>query len=219
MNQTLLSKEDVMILDLLERVKRKEDTLIEESRKKDFIRETQLENFSSEKRRFLVKLLVQNTELKLACKEEKGIANYIIKKFFQARTLDIQEEKLVRRSTEKYISNIFFQIKIPNIPDEESLQQEIFTFQQKLGRIAQLKEKVKIDKGEVANELFKTKTSERMNVILKELSTLLYETNIRLNNSSLMYNYTINKLFKLVDNGKPAYQAETMEWTTTYEEK
>ena len=44
MNQTLLSKEDVMILDLLERVKKKEDTLIEESRKRDFIRETQLEN-------------------------------------------------------------------------------------------------------------------------------------------------------------------------------
>ncbi len=49
MNQILLSKEDVMILDLLERVKKKEDTLIEESRKKDFIREIQLENFSSEK--------------------------------------------------------------------------------------------------------------------------------------------------------------------------
>ena len=46
MNQTLLSKEDVLILDLLERVKKKEITLIEESRKKDFIRETQLENFS-----------------------------------------------------------------------------------------------------------------------------------------------------------------------------
>ena len=88
-----------------------------------------------------------------------------------------------------------------------------------MGRIAQLKEKVKIDKGEVANELFKTKTSERMSVILKELSTLLYETNIRLNNSSLMYNYIISKLFKLIDNGKPAYQAEAMEWTTTYEEK
>ena len=69
MNQVLLNKEDVMILDLLERVKKKEDTLIEESRKKDFIGEIQLENFSSEKRRFLVKLLVQNTELKLACKE------------------------------------------------------------------------------------------------------------------------------------------------------
>jgi hypothetical protein len=193
MNQALLSKEDIMILDLLERVKEKEDTLIEESRKKDFIRETQLENFSSEKRRFLVKLLVQNTELKLACKEEKSIANYIIEKFFQARTLDI--------------------------PEEESLQQEIITFQQKLGRLAQLKEKVRIDKGEVANELFKTKTSERMNVILKELSTLLYETNIRLNNSSLMYNYIINKLFKLVDKGKLAYQAEAMEWTTAYEEK
>jgi hypothetical protein len=175
MNQILLNKEDVMILDLLERVKKKENTLIEESRKKDFIRETQLENFSSEKRRFLVKLLVQNTELKLACKEEKGIADYVREKFFQ--------------------------VKNPNIPDEESLQQEIFTFQQKLGRIAQLKEKVKIDKGEVANELFKTKTSERMSVILKELSTLLYETNIRLNNSSLMYNYIISKLFKLVDKG------------------
>jgi hypothetical protein len=193
MNQTLLSKEDVLILDLLERVKKKGDTLIEESRKKDFIRETPLENFSSEKRRFLVKLLVQNTELKLACKEEKGIANYV-------------------RET-------FLQIKNPSIPEEESLQQEIFTFQQKLGRIAQLKEKVKIDKGEVANELFKTKPSERMSVILKELSTLLYETNIRLNNSSLMYNYIISKLFKLVDNGKLAYQAEAMEWTTTYEEK
>ena len=58
-----------------------------------------------------------------------------------------------------------------------------------------------------------------MSVILKELSTLLYETNIRLSPSSLMYNYIINKLFKLVDNGKPAYQAETMDWTTTYEEK
>jgi hypothetical protein len=34
-----------------------------------------------------------------------------------------------------------------------------------------------------------------------------------------MYNYIINKLFKLVDNGKPAYQAEAMDWTTTYEEK
>ncbi len=82
-----------------------------------------------------------------------------------------------------------------------------------------MKEKVKVDKGEVANELFKTKTSERMNVILRELSTLLYETNIRLKNSSLMYNYIINKLFKLADKGKLAYQAETMEWTTTYEEK
>jgi hypothetical protein len=219
MNQTLLSKEGVMILDLLERVKKKGDTLIEESRKKDFIRETQLENFSSEKRRFLVKLLVQNTELKLAYKEEKSIANYIIEKFFQARTLDISKEEFFRRNTEKNISNMVFQVKFPNIPDEESLQQEIFTFQQKLGRIAQLKEKVRIDKGEVANELFKTKTSERMNIILKDLSTLLYETNIRLNNSSLMYNYIINKLFKLVDNGKPAYQAEAMEWTTTYEEK
>jgi hypothetical protein len=219
MNQTLISREDVMILDLLERVKTKEDTLIEESRKKDFIRETQLENFSSEKRRFLVKLLVQNTELKLACKEEKNTADYIIEKFFQARTLGIQEEKLFKGNTEKYISNIGFQIKFPSIPDEESLQQEIVTFQQKLGRIAQLKEKVRVDKGEVANELFKTKTSERMNVILKELSTLLYETNIRLNNSSLMYNYIINKLFKLVDKGKLAYQAQAMEWTTTYEEK
>ena len=131
MNQTLLNKEDVLILDLLERVKKKGDTLIEESRKRDFIRETQLESFSSEKRRFLVKLLVQNTELKLACKEEKGIADYVRGKFFQRETL--------------------------NISDEELLQQEIFTFQQKLGRIAQLKEKVKIDKGEVANELFKTK--------------------------------------------------------------
>jgi hypothetical protein len=193
MNQTLLSKEDVLILDLLERVKKKGDTLIEESRKRDFIRETQLESFSSEKRRFLVKLLVQNTELKLACKEEKGIADYVRGKFFQRETL--------------------------NISDEELLQQEIITFQQKLGRIAQLKEKVKIDKGEVANELFRTKPSERMSVILKELSTLLYETNIRLSNSSLMYNYIISKLFKLIDNGKPAYQAEAMEWTTTYEEK
>ena len=193
MNQTLFNKEDVLILDLLERVKKGENTLIEESRKKDFIRETQLENFSSEKRRFLVKLLVQNTELKLACKEEKGIADYVRGKFFQRETL--------------------------NISDEELLQQEIITFQQKLGRIAQLKEKIKIDKGEVANELFKTKSSERMSVILKELSTLLYETNIRLNNSSLMYNYIISKLFKLIDNGKPAYQAEAMEWTTTYEEK
>ncbi len=219
MDQTLLSKEDVMILNLLERVKKKEDTLIEESRKKDFIRETQLENFSSEKRRFLVKLLVQNTELKLAGKEEKSIANYIIEKFFQARTLDIPEEKFFRRSTEKHSSNMVFQIKFPNITDGESLQQEIITFQQKLGRITQLKEKVRIDKGEVANELFKTKTSERMNVILKELSTLLYETNIRLNNSSLMYNYIINKLFRLVDNRRPAYQAQAMEWTTTYEEK
>ena len=216
MNQTLLSKEDVLILDLLERVKKKGDTLIEESRKRDFIRETQLENFSSEKRRFLVKLLVQNTELKLACKEEKGIANYIGEKFFQTKTLDISEEKFFRNTE---ITSTVSQIENPSILDEESLQQEIFTFQQKLGRIAQLKEKVKIDKGEVANELFKTKSSERMSVILKELSTLLYETNIRLNNSSLMYNYIISKLFKLVDNGKPAYQAEAMEWTTTYEEK
>jgi hypothetical protein len=75
MNQTLLDKEDVMILDLLERVRKRENTFIEESRKKDLIRETQLEDFSSEKRRFLVKLLVQNTELKLACKEERIIAN------------------------------------------------------------------------------------------------------------------------------------------------
>ena len=58
MNQTLLSKEDVMILDLLERVKIKENTLIEESKKQDFIREIQLENFSSEKRRFLVEFLL-----------------------------------------------------------------------------------------------------------------------------------------------------------------
>jgi hypothetical protein len=216
MNQTLLSKEDVLILDLLERVKRREITLIEESKKKDFIRETQLENFSSEKRRFLVKLLVQNTELKLACKEEKGIANYIAEKFFQTRTIDTPEKKFFRNTE---TTSTVSQIENPSILDEESLQQEIFTFQQKLGRIAQLKEKVKIDKGEVANELFKTKSSERMSVILKELSTLLYETNIRLNNSSLMYNYIISKLFKLVDNGKPAYQAEAMEWTTTYEEK
>ncbi len=216
MNQTLLSKEDVLILDLLERVKKKEITLIEESRKKDFIRETQLENFSSEKRRFLVKLLVQNTELKLACKEEKCVADYISEKFFQAKTLGILEEKFFRNTE---TTSTVSQVENPSIPDEESFQQEIFTFQQKLGRIAQLKEKVKIDKGEVANELFKTKSSERMSVILKELSTLLYETNIRLNNSSLMYNYIINKLFKLIDNGKPAYQAEAMEWTTTYEEK
>ena len=114
MNQILLSKEDIMILDLLERVKKKGNTLIEESKKQDFIREIQLENFSSEKRRFLVKLLVQNTELKLACKEEKGIADYVTEKFFQMKTLDISDEQL--------------------------LQQEIFTFQQKLGRIAQLKE-------------------------------------------------------------------------------
>jgi hypothetical protein len=214
MNQTLLNKEDVMILDLLERVRKKENTLIEESRKKDLIRETQLEDFGSEKRRFLVKLLVQNTELKLACKEERIIANYVMERFFQTKTLDSTKEKLPRNMTSEVL-----QEKSPNIPDEESLQQEIFAFQQKLGRIIQLKEKVKIDKGEVANELFKTKTSERMSVILKELSTLLYETNIRLSNSSLMYNYIISKLFKLIDNGKPAYQAETMEWTTTYEEK
>lgn len=203
-----------MILDLLERVRKKENTLIEESRKKDLIRETQLEDFSSEKRRFLVKLLVQNTELKLACKEERIIANYVMERFFQTKTLDITKEKLPRNMTSEV-----FQEKSPNIPDEESLQQEIFIFQQKLGRIAQLKEKIKIDKGEVANELFKTKTSERMSTILRELSTLLYETNIRLSNSSLMYNYIISKLFKLIDNGKPAYRAETREWTTTYEEK
>jgi len=208
MNQTLLSKEDVMILDLLERVKEKEDTLIEESKKKDFIREIQLENFSSVKRRFLVKLLVQNTELKLACKEEGIIANYVIEKFFQTKTLDITKEKFPRNTE---MTSEIFQVKSPNIPEEQFLQQEIITFQQKLGRIAQLKEKVKIDKGEVANELFKTKTSERMSIILKELSTLLYETNIRLSNSGLMYNYIISKLFKLIDNGKPAYQAETME--------
>jgi len=196
MNQTLLSKEDVMILDLLERVKKKGNNLIEESKKQDFIREIQLEDFSSEKRRFLVKLLVQNTELKLACKEEKGITNYVTEKFFQT-----------------------FQTKTLDNLDEQLLQQEIVTFQQKLGRIAQLKEKIKIGKGEVANELLKTKTSERMSVILKELSTLLYETNIRLSNTGLMYNYIISKLFKLVDNGKPAYQAEAMDWTTTYKEK
>ncbi len=216
MNQTLLSKEDVMILDLLERVKKKENSLIEESRKKDLIRETHLENFSSEKRRFLVKLLVQNTELKLACKEERIIANYVMERFFQTKTLDITKEKFPRNTE---ITSEVFQVKSPNIPEEQLLQQEIATFQQKLGRIAQLKEKVKIDKGEVANELFKTKTSERMSIILKELSTLLYETNIRLSNSGLMYNYIISKLFKLVDNGKPAYQAEAMDWTTTYEEK
>jgi len=216
MNQTLLSKEEVMILDLLKRVKKKENTLIEESRKKDFIREIQLEDFSSEKRRFLVKLLVQNTELKLACKEEQGIANYVLKKFFRTKTLDITKEKFPRNTE---MTSEIFQVKSPNIPEEQFLQQEIITFQQKLGRITQLKEKVKIDKGEVANELFKTKTSERMSVILKELSTLLYETNIRLSNTSLMYNYIISKLIKLIDNGKPAYQAEAMEWTTTYEEK
>ena len=215
MNQTLLSKEDVMILDLLERVKKKGNTLIEESKKQDFIREIQLENFSSEKRRFLVKLLVQNTELKLACKEEKGIADYVTERFFQTKTLNTM--KKFPRDTE--MTSGVFQVKSPSIPDEQFLQQEIVTFQQKLGRITQLKEKVKVDKGEVANELFKTRTSERMSVILKELSTLLYETNIRLSNSGLMYNYIISKLFKLVDNGKPAYQAEAMEWTTTYEEK
>ncbi len=216
MNQTLLSKEDVMILDLLERVKKKGNNLIEESKKQDFIREIQLENFSSEKRRYLVKLLVQNTELKLACKEERIIANYVMERFFQTKTLDVTKEKFPRHAE---MTSEIFQVKSFNIPDEQLLQQEIATFQQKLGRVAQLKEKVKIDKGEVANELFKTKTSERMNVILKELSTLLYETNIRLSNSGLMYNYTISKLFKLIDNGKPAYQAEAMEWTTTYEEK
>ncbi len=216
MNQILLSKEDVMILDLLERVKKKENTIIEESKKQDFIREIQLENFSSEKRRFLVKLLVQNTELKLACKEERIIANYVMERFFQTKTLDITKEKFPRNTE---MTSEVFQRKSLNIPEEQFLQQEIITFQQKLGRIAQLKEKVKIDKGEVANELFRTKTSERMSVILKELSTLLYETNIRLSNSGLMYNYIIDKLFKLVDNGKPAYQAETMDWTTTYEEK
>jgi len=216
MNQTLLSKEDVMILDLLERVKKKGNTLIEESKKQDFIREIQLENFSSEKRRYLVKLLVQNTELKLACKEERIIADYVMERFFQTKTLDITKEKFPRNTE---MTSEIFPGKSPNIPDEQLLQQEIITFQQKLGRITQLKEKIKLDKGEVANELFKTKTSERMSVILKELSTLLYETNIRLSNSGLMYNYIISKLFKLVDNGKPAYQAEAMEWTTTYEEK
>jgi phosphoribosyl-ATP pyrophosphohydrolase len=205
-----------MILDLLERVKKKENTLIEESKKQDFIREIQLENFSSEKRRYLVKLLVQNTELKLACKEERIIADYVMERFFQTKTLDITKEKFPRNT--EMTSEIFLG-KSPNIPDEQLLQQKIITFQQKLGRITQLKEKIKLDKGEVANELFKTKTSERMSVILKELSTLLYETNIRLSNSGLMYNYIISKLFKLVDNGKPAYQAEAMDWTTTYEEK
>jgi hypothetical protein len=154
MNQTLLDKEDVMILDLLERVRKKETTLIEESRKKDLIRETQLEDFSSEKRRSLVKLLVQNTELKLACKEERIIANYVMERFFQTKTLEITKEKLPRSMTSEV-----FQVKSFNIPDEQLLQQEIVTFQQKLGRIAQLKEKVKIDKGEIANELFKTKTT------------------------------------------------------------
>ena len=215
MNQTLLSKEDVMILDLLERVKKKENTLIEESRKKDLIRETQLEDFSSEKRKFLVKLLVQNTELKLACKEERIIANHVMERFFQTKILDITKEKFPRNTE---MTSEALQVKSLNIP-EEQLQQEIVTLQQKLGRITQLKEKVKIDKGEIANEIFKTKTSERMSVILKELSTLLYKTNIRLSNLGLMYNYIISKLFKLVDNGKPAYQAEAMEWTTTYEEK
>jgi len=215
MNQTLLSKEDVMILDLLERVKKKENTLIEESRKKDLIRETQLEDFSSEKRKFLVKLLVQNTELKLACKEEGIIANHVMERFFQTKILDITKEKFPRNTE---MTSEALQVKSLNIP-EEQLQQEIVTLQQKLGRITQLKEKVKIDKGEIANEIFKTKTSERMSVILKELSTLLYKTNIRLSNLGLMYNYIISKLFKLVDNGKPAYQAEAMEWTTTYEEK
>jgi len=215
MNQTLLSKEDVMILDLLERVKKKGNTLIEESKKQDFIREIQLENFSSEKRRYLVKLLVQNTELKLACKEERIIADYVMERFFQTKTLDITKEKFPRNTE---MTSEIFPGKSPNDLDEQLLQ-EIITFQQKLGRITQLKEKIKLDKGEVANELFKTKTSERMSVILKELSTLLYETNIRLSNSGLMYNYIISKLFKLVDNGKPAYQAEAMEWTTTYEEK
>ena len=127
MNQTLLSKEDVMILDLLERVKKKGNTLIEESKKQDFIREIQLENFSSEKRRYLVKLLVQNTELKLACKEEKIIANYVMERFFQTKTLDVTKEKFPRHTE---MTSETFQVKSSNIPDEQFLQQEIVTFQQ-----------------------------------------------------------------------------------------
>jgi hypothetical protein len=129
MNQTLLSKEDVMILDLLERVKKKENTLIEESRKRDLIRETQLEDFSSEKRRFLVKLLIQNTELKLACKEERIIANYVMERFFQTKTLDITKEKFPRNTD---MTSEVVKVKLPNIPEEQLLQQEIATFQQKV---------------------------------------------------------------------------------------
>ncbi len=107
------------MLDLLKRV-RNGNTPIGDSRKRNLLREAQSEDFGSEKRKFLVKLLVQNTELKLACKEEKENVEYIIEKFFQ--------------------KEIFI------ISDNEFLQQEKVTFSQKLGRITELKRKVSDDK-------------------------------------------------------------------------
>ncbi len=210
MNHTPLSKEDVMTLDLLKRVKKSKDTLMEESKKKDFIREVQLENVNSEKRKFLVKLLVQNTELKLACREEESNVNYIIEKFFQTsknsghitRTVlqenpSIPNNKFPLQPTckkvsenSKYTNGTSYSL---SIPDDEFLSQEITTFQQRLGRIARLKEKVKIDKGEVANELLKTQTSDRMSVILRTLSTLLYETNKKITEKTHPQNTTLKE--------------------------
>jgi hypothetical protein len=58
-----------------------------------------------------------------------------------------------------------------------------------------------------------------MKKIFKELSTSLYETNIRLTNLGLMYNYIINKLKELANEGKLGHQAQNAEWTRNYKEK
>jgi len=80
-------------------------------------------------------------------------------------------------------------------------------------------QKVCSDKTEVANALLKTESSSRIKGILQELFTLLYETNIRLINSKLMYEYIIDKLKKSVNKGRLVYQAQNSEWSKTYKEK
>jgi phosphoribosyl-ATP pyrophosphohydrolase len=83
----------------------------------------------------------------------------------------------------------------------------------------ELRKKVCSDKTEVANALLKTESSSRIKGILQELFTLLYETNIRLINSKLMYEYIIDKLKKSVNKGRLVYQAQNSEWSKTYKEK
>ena len=114
-----------MMLDLLSRVRNNNnDILIRNSRKEELRRETRTENFESEKRKSIIKLLIRNTELKLACKEQKEKIRYLHEKFFQERALIIS--------------------------DDELIFQEIFKFSQKLGRVKKLKEEIGKEKVEIA---------------------------------------------------------------------
>ena len=109
--------------------------LIEDSRKRELLKDTQLEDFESNTRKFQVKLLIQNTELKLAWKEEKENGKYIFKCFLQNEV---------------------------KTPDDEFLEQEILPFSCKLSRIVELRKKVCSDKTEVANALLKTESTSRI---------------------------------------------------------